>query len=370
MKEKLEKIDKKILIMGGTFLIVIIVLIFGGALLYNKLFFKSSYEDVENIMLEAAKSYLNDNSEKLPLNVNDNISIPVDTLVDAEEMNTLESYLREDENTCSGEVTVTNVNGEDYRYAVFLDCGEDKHQTIKFVDYINENVEIVNDGNGLYDLNGELVYRGDNVDNYITFSGKTYRIVKFAQEHPVIIYTEKMDSVVWDDRYNVDKEDNSGINDYEISRIKDSLNELYKGTTLVAEADKLLVSAHDIGIGRRNSKDTDKSGSLENAELLKNQYIGLLQVNDYLNASTDRNCIETTSPSCVNYNYLSKYTYNWWTVTASSLNSYKVFRIGGSSEAKIASTNSNGYLRPVFYLVKDAIYVSGNGTKESPYVIK
>lgn len=369
MKEKLQKIDKKIWIMIGAFIVLIIIILFGGAVIYNKFFYKRSYEEVENIMLEASKNYLTNNPEKLPQNINDSITIPVSNLVAEEEMDTIASYLKDEATTCRGEVKVTNIN-QKYRYAVFLDCGEDKHQTTKFIDYINENVPIVTSGNGLYNLNNELVYRGDNVNNYITFSGKTYRIVKISEEQPVIIYTEKMESTIWDNRYNIETEDNSGINDYSVSRIRDYLNNLYKETTLVAEEDKLLITAHNIGIGKRNNKDTDKTGYLENSILLEDQYIGLLQMNDYLNASIDTNCTTSTSPSCANYNYLSKYQYNWWTITANNLNSYRVFRIDASSKASVTSASNNAYLRPVFYLAKDTIYVSGNGTKDSPYIVK
>lgn len=369
MKEKLQKIDKKLLIIGGSFLVLIIVIIFGSALLYNKVFYKRSYSEVETIMLEAAKSYLNENSEKLPASINSTITIPAETLINAEKMKSLESYLKEEENTCTGEVIITNIN-QKYRYASFLDCGKNKHKTIKFNDYIKENVQIVDNGSGLYNLNNELVYRGDNVNNYITFSDKTYRIVKITEEHPMIIYTEKTESTNWDDRYNIEKKDNSGINDYSVSRIRDHLNELYKGTTLISEENKLLVAAHNIGIGKRNNNDTDKTGSLENSLKIENQYIGLLQMNDYLNASADINCTTTTSPSCANYNYLSKYKYNWWTMTASTQNSYRVFRIGNNSTAEVTTTSNSGYVRPVLYLVKDLIYVSGDGSQENPYIVK
>lgn len=369
MKENFKKTDKKIWIIGGTFLILIILIIFGGAFIYNKFFYKHSYEEVEKIMLDASKNYLAKNPEKLPQNVNDSISIPVSNLVAANEMNSIESYLKEEENSCSGEVKVTNIN-QKYRYVTFLNCG-DKKQTIKFIDYLNKNEQIVENGNGLYNLNNELVYRGDKVNNYITFSGNLYRIVKISQEHTVIIYTEKMDnSIIWDNRYNIEKSNNLGINDYSVSRIRDSLNELYKGTKLVADEDKLLVTAHNIGIGKRDNKDTDKTGYLENSIILENQYIGLLQMNDYLNASIDINCTSTTSRSCTNYNYLSKYKYNWWTITANSQNTYNVYRIGASSSASLASSNSSNYLRPVLYLAKDIIYVSGEGTSQNPYVIK
>lgn len=367
MKEKLKKIEKKNLIIIGAFLLLIIIILFGGAFIYNKFFYIRSYSEIETIMLNATKSHFDKHPNMLPSNLNESITISDSDLVAAEEMKSIAEYLKDENTTCQGKVTVTNINGK-YRYVTYLNCGEGKHQTKKFIDYINETVPIVETGNGLYNLNNELVYRGDQVNNYIKFSGKIYRIVKFTDEHPVIIYTEKLESRVWDNRYNIEKEDNSGINDYSVSRIRDYLNELYQGNTLISEENKLLVTAHNLGIGKRNSKDTDKTGVLENSVILENQYIGLLQMNDFLNASLDTNCTNTTSPSCSNYNYLAKYLYNWWTITASNANSYRVFRI--ESRANVTSCSSNGYIRPVLYLAKDALYVSGNGSKDNPYIIK
>lgn len=367
MKDKLEKIDKKTLMMMGGFLVLVVVILFAFAFIYNRFFYKKSYEEIETIMLEAAKNHYSENKEMLPKNINDSISIGVDDLVKAEEMKEINYYLKDDTATCDGEVKITNINNN-YRYAVFLDCGK-KHKTTKFIDYVNENVDIVNSGNGLYNLNDELVYRGDEVNNYIKFSGKTYRIVKFKNEEAVIILTEKLGSYEWDNRYNVEEESNSGINDYSISRIKSTLDDLYEGTSLVSNEDKLLLVSHSIGIGKRSEKDTDKTGSLENSVMLDNQYIGLLQMNDYLNASWDNNCSNSISPSCSNYNYLSKYRYNWWTITADKEESARVFRIN-TNKAYTSLADGSGYLRPVFHLSKDAIYVSGDGSKEKPYIVK
>lgn len=367
MKEKLAKIEKKNLMILGGFLLLIIIILFGGAFLYNKFFYKRSYEEIETIMLQAAKSHFDKHPNMLPGNVNESISISDNDLVAAEEMKSIAEYLKDENTTCQGKVIVTNING-DYRYVPFLDCGNKKHQVKKFIDYITENVPTVESGNGLYSINNELVYRGDNVNNYITFSGKTYRIVKFVEEQPVIIYTEKLETTVWDDRYSVEQQNNSGINDYTVSRIRDYLNNLYKGTTLIKDEDKLLVTAHNLAIGKRKNDDTDKTGALENSIILENQYVGLLPLYDFLNASLDNNCTTSNAPSCANYNYLAKFKYNWWTMTASSANSFRVFRV--DSKASVTTASSSGYVRPVLYLAKDTIYVSGNGTKDSPYVVK
>lgn len=366
MKEKLQKIEKKKLIIVGGFLVLVIVILFGGAFVYNKFFYKRSYEEIETIMLEAAKTYLKQNPEELPQNINDTISLSEDELVASENMKSISEYLKDETSTCSGNVNVTNINGK-YRYATFLNCGK-THTTTTFIDHIQKTVPIVENGNGLYNINDELVYRGDNVNNYITFSGKTYRIVKFTDEQAVIIYTEKLESTEWDDRYNIQKEDSSGINNYSVSRIREYLDNLYKGNNLISKKDKLLVTAHNLGIGKRNANDTDKTGNTENQIILENQFIGLLPISDFLNASLDINCTTTTSPSCTNYNYLAKYNYNWWSITANSEDTYKVYRIQRTAQTTNAS--NSGYARPVLYLAKDAIYSSGDGSKKNPYIIK
>jgi len=369
MKEKSKTLEKKNLIIIGIFLISIIIILLGGALIYNKFFYKKSYSEVETIMLKAAKEHFTKHDEKLPQNINDSITVTVDTLVKNGEMNTIVSYTKEKNATCDGEVVVTNIN-DNYRYTALLDCGKNYHtQTLN--DYIDLNSDIVTDGNGLYELNNELVYRGDYVDNYLKFGGKIYRIVKFVDGRPVIILTDNSDSVQWDNRYNIENDNNSGINDYELSRMRTYLDNLYNDTSekaLLSESNRLLVTSYDLPIGRRSNKDTDKTGTLESATVLTNQYIGLLPISDFLNASLDENCANTVSKSCSNYNYLSKYKYTWWTITANSTNTYKVYTI--NDIASTSQPNSYAYVRPVFYLAKDTIYVSGDGSKNNPFIIK
>lgn len=367
MKEKLEKIEKKRLLLAGGFLLLIIIILFGGAFVYNKFFYKRSYSEIEKIMLDASKEYFATRPNKLPKELNETITISDKDLVNSNNMNNIEEYLKDENSNCTGSVNVTNINGK-YRYTSLLDCG-DSYQTKTLIDYINKNVSITTQNDGLYNLNDELVYRGENVNNYIKFSSNTYRIVKITNNQEiVIIYTEKSDSAIWDDRYNVEKDSNVGINNYSISRIKDQLQTLYEETNLISEENKLLVASHSIGIGKRTNTDTDKTGNLENSVTLENQYIGLLQMNDYLNASTDINCVNTISPSCENYNYLAKYRYSWWTTTASAKNSYQVYKINKTALA--SNANNSIHIRPVLYLTKDTIYVSGNGSKESPYIVK
>lgn len=366
MKKMLEK---KNLIVIGVFLISMVIIIFGCALIYNKFFYKKTYDEVETIMLEAAKDYYNENAEKLPQNINDSIVLSDNTLVKTERMKEIDSYLKNKDESCSGEVRVTKVNEEKYRYVAYMDCGND-YQTESFTDYINDNVEVVTSGDGLYNMNNELVYRGDKVNNYLKIGEDNYRIVKIKDGYTVVIYTEKLETTNWDDRYNINQKNNAGINDYKVSRLRDYLNSLYEGSTLLSETNKLMVSQYNLPIGKRTNSDTDKTGSLENQEVLEGQYIGLLPVYDFLNASIDVNCTNTISPSCSNYNYLSKYKYNWWSITANGKNTYKVYRFNGTGSIDIVGANSSSYLRPVLYLARDIAYVSGDGSSSNPYIVK
>lgn len=353
------------MIIGG-FLVLVIVVLFGGAFIYNKFFYKRSYSEVENIMLEATHNYFNHHKDALPQNINDTVTLTESDLVAAEEMKSISEYLKEESTSCEGKVSVTNINGT-YRYTPSLNCGA-KYNSQTLIDYIKSNVQVVENGNGLYNLNDELVYRGDNVKNYLKFSGKMYRIVKFSDNQPVIILAEKLETMNWDNRYNIEKKDTSGINDYSVSRVKEYLDNLYKGNKFITTNDKTLVTAHSLAIGKRSDSETDKTGNIEKSAIIENQFIGLLPMYDYLNASLDSNCTTTTSPSCVNYNYLTKFSYNWWTMTGTSTNTYRVYRV--NKNATLTPASSNAYVRPVLYLAKDSLYVSGNGTSEQPYQVK
>ena len=367
MKKFFEEIDmKKIIILLGT-LIFIMVIFLGGAFIYSKFFSKKTYSEVENTMKIAAIKYFNANSDELPVDENEIVTLSDDTLVNNNLMKSINEQLKVKGYTCSGEVIVTNVN-ENYRYNPILDCGNE-YKTTKLIDYIDNNEVIIESGNGLYNLNNELVYRGDKVNNYLKLSDKIYRIVKISIERIVVILTDEAEDVNWDNRYNIDKKSKIGINDYTVSRIRDSLDSLYTGSSLLTDSAKLLVASYDLKIGTRIGSDTDKTGSLESAVVLENQYIGLLPVYDFLNASIDENCTTTTSKSCINYNYLAKYKNSWWTSTAYGKNSYLVFRVGGDG-ISASEANQKAYLRPVLYLTSDTILESGNGSKNSPYIVR
>ena len=269
---------------------------------------------------------------------------------------------------CSANVMVSYANG-DYRYTPILDCGKD-YRSQTFAKYLQENVNLVTSGQGLHQLNGELVYRGENPNNYVKFAGKMWRIVKISNDKVVLILNDKYTKSVFDDRFNTERNRNDGINDYSVSRIYENLTSIYQGTELFDEKAKTKLSSYTLYLGKRTEDATVNDGSIEKLRVLENQYIGLLPLYDYINTSIDSNCTSATTNSCSNYNYLSNYGYNWWLQTTDSVTSYKVFRVLSEGTVDLTKANVNGVIRPVVHLATDVLYDSGNGTLESPYIIK
>lgn len=368
MSETIKNIDKKKLLMIALIIIVIIGLLIGGSLLYYNLFNKKSYSDIENIMVNAASEYLEKHPKELPTTEGETINIKVNNLVSAEYMKPISEYLKEETTSCEGSINVTKKN-TNYRYVALLDCGKNyNYKTL--TNAIKEKEPIVTSGNGLYQINEDLVFRGENINNYVSFSDNIWRIVKITNDKVMLIYNDKLGKTAWDDRYNREKESNVGINDYSVSRIKESLEELYNGDTLFTEKEKLLLSNFDIPIGKISETDNDKSGNTQKSNTWKNQSIGLLPIYDYMNASLDNNCNSTTSLSCTNYNYIIEYEYNFWTPIADSNTSYYVYQISSYDGAYLSKASANGYIRPVIVLAGDTLYTNGDGTIANPYTFK
>lgn len=359
---------KKLLIMmGGTIGLVILIVVI--LLIYNAIFGKTSYKDIESKLLNAAKKYYSENASLLPKSELEEVTTTDAALTSAGYLKSMGELTKKmDGVTCTANIVVSYAGGE-YRYTPLLNCGS-AYTTKTLTSYITDNVEKVYTGSGLYDLNGELVYRGENPNNYIKFADNLWRIVKIENDQAVMILDKKNERMVWDDRFNTDRDRSDGINDYTVSRIYEEITKIYEENTLVNKNNKNLLAIHPLYLGKRYESDMGNDGSIEKATFMEKQYIGLLPLYDYINASIDTNCNSALTTSCTNYNYLNHFDYNWWTITGDASNSYKVYRISSDGEIESIRANSYGYLRPVIYLAKDAVYVKGTGTEADPYIIK
>ena len=368
MKEIKEKFGTKNLIRIGLAIAAIITVVVVVSLLYHTYFYKKSFSEIEDIMVEATHNYYSDHKKNLPKNKNEIVNIKVDTLISGEYMRPIGEYLKDDEILCKGSINVTNVNGK-YRYVPLLDCGNDYSYEL-MTDHIKKRSKIVTSGSGLYQNENNYIYRGEKVRNYVSFAGKKWRIIKIEDDKIHLILNDILERTIWDNRYNKDYDSYSGINNYNVSRIREYLENLYKGKTLFNDNDKLLISTFSVNLTKIGEEDKYKYGDNVNYTKLENQNIGLPSIYDYINASLDENCTYPLSRNCSNYNYFVKYDYDFWLSNVDKNCSYYVYVTSSEQGAYLSRAATNAFVRPVIAISKDAIYVSGKGTSKNPYVFK
>lgn len=349
------------------FIIIIVVIIVSVFLFSGKTVNNKSYSSMEENMKNAAISYTKSNNSLLPKNEGEVKDIKLDTLVNNREIKKLTAL--EDENiTCNGYVSISIKNNK-YIYRPYLRCGK-YYETKTIVDYIKEKENVVTSDDGLYKYGDKLVYRGEKPDNYIYLGDKLYRIIEVTEDNYLkLISTVPYDSsILWDDRYNSEKKRNYGINTYSKSRLKDSLEAIYN-SDFFTDSDREKIASHDICIGKRASNDYSIDGVSECREVEKNQYISMIQVNEYMRASIDSKCTGTNSPECENYNWFLYVSTNLRTINAVSDNTHQVYYVKyGVSYLTNASNKFKVY--PVIYLDKDVLYKGGNGTLDYPYEVR
>ena len=368
MIETLKKIDKKILIIVGIVLISPILLILFLAILRGCGNSKITYEKYEEKMISAAKNYI---KGKEPKEEGELVIVELSNLVDGEYIKSTEKLLGD--SSCNGSVviqrngsSIEETNGGYLNYIVNLECDNHKTNTLKS----NILKDLVTQGNGLYELNGHYVFKGDKVNNIVEFYGYIYRILSVDSNGYVKLFkVEKQSSDrVWDNKYNINSDSLSGINVYKDSLIKDYLVQDYISEKNFSEAARKHLVAADVCVDSKDSVD----GSLNRYNCLnkiEKQLISLIDIEDYALASLDVNCTGLYSRSCINYNYFKGVRLLTWTMNASKDNSYDVYYIQDGSIYSKKASKYEDYNHVIYIDINEKI-VSGRGTETEPYIIR
>lgn len=329
---------------------------------------KKDYSSTEKTMQSAAEKYYKNHSDELP-GIGEEEIISTEKLIEEEYMKEMEKYVGK-KVTCSGNVTVVN-NDDYYSYIPYLDCG-DKYKTLFLSDVILEDNDIIDSGDGLYvDENNNYVFRGEFVNNYLQFGNNIYRILKINNDGTIrILLTEPIKDYkksTWDDRYNINEDQNYGINDFSISRIRETLEAIYNDDKIFSNNEKSLISKQTLCVGGRTQNSTDMSDTEECSQTLEGENLGLLQVNEFAVPSTDSNCTTIESRSCLNYNYLTSINNPFWTITPVANSTYENYRI--SSAVYTAKSSSTSNVLFTIHLNSRTQITGGIGTLEEPYVV-
>ncbi len=368
VKNKKPMVTFMFFICGCFCLILFILLIFS-------LFSKKSYtyQEIEEILKDAAVDYFADNKNQLPSSDGDVVEIEAANLVAAGKMKDLYNYTKEGI-SCTASVQVEKADSE-YLYIPYLNCGDNYATTELYKKVVSED-NIVSTGYGLYKINEGYVFKGEEVNNYVKLDKILWRIVKIDSNYNMeLIAEDRVGSpVAWDDRYNESVGFSSGMNNYSASRIKEYIDKIYTNPDddlkelFLSKKDKSRLVAFNVCTGKRSENEVSDR-SIECSQALNNQKVGLINIYDYMNASIDSNCKVPASLSCQNYNYLVNGD-SFWTVTGTKDNDYEVYRVTENGKISLDSANFYAYVRPVIYLNSKVLVKSGNGSLEKPYKIR
>ncbi len=190
--------------------------------------------------------------------------------------------------------------------------------------------EEVFSGDGLYKVDDVYYFRGSDVDNYLLYSGRLFRIVGIDQDGGIKLISDEVNTVIYDGR---DESVDSYVDDWLNNVYLDTLNQDYLTDTSVCS----------------DYIDTNITCN----DVLK-ENISSLSLYDYMQAN------DTES-------YLNNGSYFWLKSKKSDNTTWYVDPEG------ISSTTTNKVslgVRPVITLKKDLVVVSGDGSDSNPYTIE
>ena len=216
---------KTLIIAGGSILGILLLLIL---VVWLMTVFKGkylSYEKVEDKIVEATKKYYKEKPELLPV-TDGRYTLSYDTLVEGEYIKPLNEMLRDGDN-CTAEIYVIK-SGSDYTYAPKLDCG-DNYTSVELYKQVLAKTDIVDVGSGLYqDEDGNYYFKGKVSNNYVALGHKKvkketkdilWQIISISSDGTIKIRSTEPteEKYLYDNRFNKDRNSDSGYNDFEDS---------------------------------------------------------------------------------------------------------------------------------------------------------
>lgn len=227
--------------------------------------------------------------------------------------------------------------------------------------YVKNNMLYI-DGetsNGLYETDNAYIFRGANVNNYVIFSGKTWRILSIDKKDfslNLIATSGILNS--FDEGKKIEFKESSSKN---ISTFSD-----------IEKFDKVLENSFKTNIvdGANYSRNALLSNLGKNQSTLK---VGLPSILDYVNASSNNECLNNyMSDNCKNDNYL--YTMflsnSTWTINN---NGSQVWYIDTDGILKLGDDSSFAKsLYPVIHVGSNTHITNlelAVGSESSPYKI-
>ena len=377
-------------------------------------------EKTKDLLISAARNYVIDYELKVPTSIsietlckNDYLECPIKNPIDNSNLN---GY----------------VNVDDNKVYVYSDTRD--YITIRdyIIDLYND--ESLRTSNGLKKDNTvdtNIRYYGSDPNNYVSFNNELWRIIGVFGNNVKLVRSESLGSLSWDSSDSSINKGN-GINQwgestygdgsyYEGADLQVYLNKMYYGgdttvtcydgyqnstitcpTNTLDRTAKLLIDKHTWSLGAiemsiedtisfynaergtANGK-TCTSGTYCNDTVTRTTkwtgYVALPYITDWAYASSESICetnVQAQDSSndyiCQNNNWINSDT-NIWTLSPRD-------HSGPGGATYVRSIGGNGYIAsfssaaelydiyPTIYLKSNVLIESGNGTSDSPYILK
>ena len=361
MSKVLDFVKEKsyILLLGTVLLIIILIIVTSCS--GNKM---GSYESIESSMVDAARDYYSSKEHLLPKEDGNTVKVSISTLVDLELLDEVIDPNNK-EQACTGYVEVTKLEGE-YAYVPFLTC-PGNYEPKYLTDLVKES-SLDEYGNGVYNINGEYIYRGDDVNNYVKFADHNWRILRVNAQNEIklILVDNTKEKYIWDSTYNIVENKYDGVTtDYFYTNMRKVLVNFYN--TKFSSYAKANIVKKDWCMGSLDLYE-DFNSVKECSKIIEQEYVGLMNISDYGVATLDVNCTKPNQPQCTNRNYMVSAGISTWTMNLveGSTSRVHVYTHGSIYTKKAADDYK---INPVIYLSPKTI-AEGNGTYEEPFIIK
>ena len=224
-----------------------------------------------------------------------------------------------------------------YAYRVFYYYNETHNinENITLKEKLTSVDNIVYQKDGLYEKDNIFFYKGEEVNNYVYYSGRMFRIIGI------------------NDGIKMIEEDG-------LTNIISGINSKYDESMIYQWLKDYLNTLKDYEIYLKTSDYCNESIDIENYSCSNklDEYIGLLDIKEYLNAGGKNS-------------YLNNNTY-FWTINYDKDN--KFFYVNDEGSINNINNKEDNYfsygIRPVITLKEDVLYIKGSGIIYDPYIIE
>ena len=219
-------------------------------------------------------------------------------------------------------------------YKIFNPKDENGNAVSLIGNHITSEASIVYEGEGLYLINGNYIFKGSEVNNYIKYANFMWRIIKINEDKSLdIILDTPINNLKW----------NSNVTDFSSSDISKYLNEEF-----LKLLNKDFLAKTNVCTDLIDDITKINCSSMDSAS-----FVRLLNIDEFINSKVD------------DKTYISDGSSIWLSTRGST----KAWTINDVSLSYADTTNAYN-IKPVVTLKNKTQVIKGKGTREDPYIIE